>query len=88
MSLLGPVMNVLRIIPGSDLILKDHVVIVSDRYDRLGVGAASEICYGAEDDASGNACMLKVTKVLGLVGLSLDLREPYSSPLGQPKKGA
>jgi len=66
-----PTMNVLGVVPGSDPALKDEVVIVSAHYDHLGVGAANEIYYGADDDASGTACMLEVARVLGSVGLSV-----------------
>ena len=64
-------MNVLGVIPGTDSSLKDEVVIVSAHYDHLGVGPVGEIYYGADDDASGTACMLEIARVMGSVGLSV-----------------
>ena len=66
-----PTMNVLGVIPGTDPSLKDQVVIVSAHYDHLGVGPTGETYYGADDDASGTACMLEIARVMGSVGLSV-----------------
>jgi len=66
-----PTMNVLGVIPGTDPSLRDEVVIVSAHYDHLGVGPVGETYYGADDDASGTACMLEIARVMGPMGLSV-----------------
>ena len=58
--------NVLGLIPGSDPILKDEVVIYSAHHDHLGIGPANDegdtIYNGAMDNASGVAQVIAMAK--------------------------
>jgi len=58
--------NVLGLIPGSDPVLKDEVVIFSAHHDHLGIGPANEagdtIYNGAMDNASGVGEVLAMAK--------------------------
>lgn len=64
--------NVLGVIPGTDPVLKDEVVLVLSHYDHLGNGSfgscrpigADSICNGADDDASGTVAILEVARHL------------------------
>ena len=58
--------NVLGLIPGSDPVLQDEVVIYSAHHDHLGIGPANEagdtIYNGAMDNASGVAQVLAMAR--------------------------
>lgn len=58
--------NVLGLLPGSDPVLKDEVVIYSAHHDHLGIGPANEagdtIYNGAMDNASGIGEVLAIAK--------------------------
>lgn len=58
--------NVLGLIPGSDPVLKDEVVIYSAHHDHLGIGPANEdgdtIYNGALDNASGVAQVIAMAR--------------------------
>lgn len=60
--------NVLGLIPGSDPVLKDEVVIYTAHHDHLGVGApnaAGDTIYnGARDNGSGVAMVLAMAKAI------------------------
>lgn len=70
----GLAVNVVGILPGSDSILKDSVVLVDAHYDHLGVRAQGpakadsarmdSIYNGADDDASGTVAVLEIAKQL------------------------
>ena len=53
--------NVVGVLPGSDPVLKEQIVLVSAHYDHLGK-AKGEIYPGAGDNASGVAAMLEVAR--------------------------
>jgi hypothetical protein len=60
--------NILALLPGSDLLLKDHVIVVGAHYDHLGHGRPREnnppgtIYPGADDNASGTAGVLELAR--------------------------
>jgi len=61
--------NVIGIIPGTDVKLKDSPVVLSAHYDHLGLGwpdvrkgNEGKIHHGADDNASGVAVLLEVAK--------------------------
>jgi len=63
------VANVIGLLPGSDPVLRDEVVIVGAHFDHLGRGGegsraagSSEIYNSADDNASGTAAMLEVAR--------------------------
>ena len=60
--------NVLGLIPGSDPVLKDEVVIYTAHHDHLGTGPADDsgdtIYNGARDNASGVAEVLAMARAL------------------------
>ena len=63
------VANVIGLLPGSDPVLRDEVVIVGAHFDHLGRGGegsraagSSEIHNGADDNASGTAALLEVAR--------------------------
>ena len=73
--------NVLGLIPGSDPVLKDEVVVYTAHHDPLGTGPADAsgdtIHNGARDNASGVAEVLAVARALA----SLPVAPPPSTPL-------
>jgi Zn-dependent M28 family amino/carboxypeptidase len=60
--------NVLGLLPGSDPVLKDEVVIYSAHHDHLGIGTPNDdgdnIYNGALDNATGVAQLLSIAKAL------------------------
>ena len=59
--------NVVGLLPGSDPVLKDQVVVLTAHLDHLGVGApihGDSIYNGAMDNASGVASLLEIARVL------------------------
>ncbi|MCX6223147.1 MAG: M20/M25/M40 family metallo-hydrolase [Bacteroidia bacterium] len=63
----GVGMNVIGLIPGSDPLLKDEVIIIGGHLDHCGMDW--EICPGANDNASGIAVILGVAKALATSGM-------------------
>jgi Zn-dependent M28 family amino/carboxypeptidase len=62
----GETANVLGMLPGSDPVLKDQVVVFSAHHDHLGIGkpdAKGDVIYnGARDNATGVAQVLSIAK--------------------------
>jgi hypothetical protein len=59
--------NVIGMIPGSDPVLKDQVVVIAAHYDGLGIGKPVEgdsIYNGADDDGSGVAVVTSVARAM------------------------
>jgi hypothetical protein len=59
--------NVVGVLRGSDPALGDTYVLVTGHYDHLGVrgtGAGDHIYNGANDDASGTACVIEAARAL------------------------
>jgi Zn-dependent M28 family amino/carboxypeptidase len=62
---LGPAVNVLGVIRGSDPALKNEYVLVDAHYDHLGIGRpvnGDSIYNGADDDASGVTAVLEIAR--------------------------
>lgn len=62
----GVGMNVVGLIPGTDPVLKNEVIIIGGHLDHCGMDW--DICPGANDNASGIAVMLGVAKALASSG--------------------
>ncbi|MFA5816375.1 MAG: M28 family peptidase [Bacteroidales bacterium] len=62
-------MNVMGLIPGSDPVLKNEVIIIGGHLDHCGMDW--ELCPGANDNASGIAVMLGVAKAIATSGIHL-----------------
>jgi hypothetical protein len=59
--------NVIGVLRGSDAALRDTYVLVTAHYDHLGVrgsGPGDRIYNGANDDASGTACVIEMAQAL------------------------
>lgn len=59
--------NVIGVLPGSDPVLRDEVVLVTAHYDHIGIGRAVDgdsINNGADDDASGVIATIELAKAL------------------------
>lgn len=59
--------NVVGVLPGSDPVLRDEVVLVTAHYDHIGFGRAVDgdsINNGADDDASGVIATIELAKAL------------------------
>ena len=59
--------NVVGVLPGSDPVLRDQVVVIGAHYDHLGIGTpvnGDSIYNGADDDASGVTTMLSIARAL------------------------
>jgi hypothetical protein len=59
--------NVIGLIPGSDPLLKDEVVMIGAHYDHVGVGTpvnGDSIYNGADDDASGVTAVLNIARAI------------------------
>ncbi len=55
--------NVMGFIEGSDLVLKDEIVVVTAHYDHLGK-RGDQIFHGADDDGSGTSAVLEIAQAL------------------------
>lgn len=65
--------NVVGMIPGSDPVLKNEVVLVLSHYDHLGmrtpaVPGGDSVYNGADDDAAGTVAVLEVARLLKRAG--------------------
>lgn len=67
----GQMRNVLAIVEGSDLALKSEYILIGAHYDHVGYGTAKNsngpigyIHNGADDNASGTACLLELAQAL------------------------
>jgi hypothetical protein len=61
--------NVVGILPGSDPVLRDSVVLVDAHYDHLGIARpvrGDSIYNGADDDASGTVAVLEIARALAV----------------------
>jgi len=59
--------NVIGVLPGSDPVMRDQVVVIGAHYDHLGIGTpvnGDSIYNGADDDASGVTTVLSVARAL------------------------
>ena len=59
--------NVIGVLPGSDPVMRDQVVVIGAHYDHLGIGVpvnGDSIYNGADDDASGVTTVLSVARAL------------------------
>jgi len=59
--------NVIGMIPGSDPVLKDQVVVIAAHYDAIGIVApvnGDSIVNGADDDGSGVAVIMNVARAI------------------------
>lgn len=55
--------NIVGVIEGSDPLLKDEYIVVGGHYDHLGV-KNGEVYNGADDNASGTAAVMEMTRQL------------------------
>jgi len=65
--------NVIGMIPGSDPVLKNEVVLVLSHYDHLGMRAPAtpggdSVYNGADDDAAGTVAVIEVARLLKKAG--------------------
>lgn len=59
--------NVVGVIPGSDLVLKEEVIVLGAHFDHIGIQQAIDgdsIANGANDNAAGSAIMLELARNL------------------------
>ncbi|MGQ0553438.1 MAG: M28 family peptidase [Planctomycetota bacterium] len=56
--------NILGLLPGSDPLLRDEVVIVSAHNDHIGVASDGDVNNGADDNASGTTALMIAAEVL------------------------
>lgn len=56
------VRNIIGFVEGSGPVLKEECVVFMAHYDHLGMNKNGEIYYGADDNASGTATLLEVTR--------------------------
>jgi hypothetical protein len=55
--------NVLGLLPGSDPVLKDEIIIVGAHYDHVGIDQDGTIYNGADDNASGIAVIMEIIRL-------------------------
>ena len=55
--------NVLALLPGSDPVQRDQVVVIGAHYDHLGREPDGAVMAGANDDASGVAVVLEIARL-------------------------
>jgi len=55
--------NVLGLLPGTDPLQKDEIVVIGAHYDHVGVDPDGTIYNGANDNASGVAVMLEIARL-------------------------
>jgi hypothetical protein len=59
--------NVVGVLPGTDPVLRDEIVLVTAHYDHIGIGRAVDgdsINNGADDDASGVIAVIELAKAM------------------------
>ena len=54
--------NVIGLIEGSDVALKEEVIVFSAHYDHVGVNDDGEVYNGADDDGSGVSALLEIAE--------------------------
>lgn len=60
---MGRYNNLVAVIEGNDPVLKDEYIVVGAHYDHLGV-KGGKIYNGADDNASGTACVIEMARQL------------------------
>jgi len=63
-SACGYFTNIVGIIEGSDPVLKNEYIVLGAHYDHIGVKDNGEVFNGADDNASGTATLLELTREL------------------------
>jgi Zn-dependent M28 family amino/carboxypeptidase len=69
--------NVVGILPGTDSIRSSECIVIGSHYDHVGIGKygamnrqdVGKIHYGADDNASGTACLMELAAILSEVKL-------------------
>ena len=61
--------NILAVLPGTDPLLKDEVIVVGAHYDHLGIGADGEVFPGAADNAAGSAVVMEAARLFASSGI-------------------
>lgn len=56
--------NVIGVLPGSDPLVSNEIIIVGAHYDHIGVGAGGQFFPGADDNASGTSVLIEIADVL------------------------
>jgi hypothetical protein len=56
--------NVLALLPGTDPVLSEEVIVVGGHYDHVGAAEDGRIWNGADDNASGTSAVLEIAEVL------------------------
>jgi hypothetical protein len=59
-----PVKNVVARIEGSDPVLREEYVVLGGHYDHVGYDAWGRIHPGADDNASGTACLMSIAEAV------------------------
>jgi hypothetical protein len=80
--------NVVGIRPGNDPKLKDEYVVISAHLDHLGTGTQTNgdrIYNGAMDDASGDASVIEIARLLGRVRIAIPRSIIFLSVTGEEK---
>lgn len=63
--------NIAGVIEGNDPVLKDEYIVLGAHYDHIGMTKNGEVFNGADDNASGTATLLELTRELLKDSLSL-----------------
>lgn len=58
----GYASNVIAVIPGSDPVLKDQLVVIGSHLDHMGERPGGDVYPGADDNASGTAVMMELAR--------------------------
>jgi len=59
--------NIVAMMPGSDGVLKNEIVVIGAHYDHIGVtaaGSGDKIANGANDNATGTATVLSIAQIM------------------------
>lgn len=62
--------NVLAVLPGTDPLLREEVIIIGAHIDHLGLADNDQIYSGADDNASGSAVVLELARMFSRCDLS------------------
>ncbi len=58
-----PTCNLVGVVPGTDPVLKDEIIIVSAHHDHLGIHDG-KVYYGADDNGSGTTGILELSRLV------------------------
>ncbi len=77
--------NVVAAVPGKNPALNKEWIVIGAHYDHIGMDPFGRIYHGADDNASGTACLLEISEALSRPGVELSRSVMFIHFAGEEK---